>query len=223
MPGQHAPPPPASAGDRRQLPIVGRVDDDAGAAARPAPGRERTDAARNRQRVLAAAGELFAARGVTAVTMDDIAARAGVGKGTLYRRFGDRSGLAAALIDEREHELQSRILTGPPPLGPGAPPAQRLAAFVRAYLTLVDASLDLVLLSQTSTPGARHRIGSHAFWVTHCRLQLEAANAPDPALRAESLLAALTADQVQHWRTTRRHSLGQLTAALTRLAETLTT
>ena len=144
-------------------------------------GRERADAARNRTRVLAAAAALFAERGVGSVTMDDVAARAEVGKGTLYRRFGDRSGLAAALLDERESALQARILTGPPPLGPGAPPADRLAAFVQAYLEFVEEVLDLVVLSETSTPGARHRTGAHAFWVTHCRLQLEAAGPPTRA------------------------------------------
>src|SRR5213080_2904657 len=52
--------------------------------------RERADAARNRIKVLAAAEQLFSARGVAAVSMDDVAASAGVGKGTLYRRFGDK-------------------------------------------------------------------------------------------------------------------------------------
>lgn len=183
--------------------------------------RERADAARNRRRVLAAAAELFAERGVGSVTMDDVADRARVGKGTLYRRFGDRSGLAAALLDERERGLQSQILFGPPPLGPGAPPAKRLSAFVRAYLRFLDATLDLVLLSQTSTPGARHRTGAHAFWATHCRLQFAAAAAPDPALRADVLLAALAADQVQHWRETRCLPLDDVAKGLTRLAFTL--
>src|SRR4051812_40024312 len=67
--------------------------------------RERADAARNRLKVLAAAERLFAAQGVGAVSMDEVATVAGVGKGTLYRRFGDKSGLAAALLDEREAEL----------------------------------------------------------------------------------------------------------------------
>ena len=97
---------------------------------RPAP---RADAARNRRRVLEAAAALFAA-GVAAVTMDDVVAAAGVGKGTLYRSFGDKSGLAAALLDERERQLQAGILNGRAPLGPGAPASGRLEAFVRAYL-----------------------------------------------------------------------------------------
>src|SRR5688572_8574547 len=91
-----------------------------------APRAERADAARNRRRVLETAAGMFAERGVEAVAMDDIARAAGVGKGTLFRRFGDRRGLLRALLDEAERRLQDDVLGGPPPLGPGAPPAERL-------------------------------------------------------------------------------------------------
>ena len=161
--------------------------------------RERADAARNRLRVLAAAEQLFAERGVACVTMDDIAAAAGVGKGTLYRRFTDKGGLAVALLDERERELQAAILSGPPPLGPGAPPAERIEAFVAAYLLLVDRQLDLVLMSQTSAPGARLRTGAHAFWRQHCAILLRAAGADDHELRADLLMAGLAGEQVRAW------------------------
>ena len=183
--------------------------------------RERADAARNRRKVLAAAGELFAARGVAAVSMDDVAAAAEVGKGTLYRRFGDKSGLAAALLDERESQLQQELLSGPPPLGPGAPPVERLAAFTAAYLAYVDAHLDVVALSQTASPGARLRTGSHRFWLLHCRILLAAAGAPDPDLRADALLAALTAEQVRHWRRDEGRELADLTRAVSALARSL--
>src|SRR5687768_18150434 len=92
--------------------------------------RERADAARNRRRVLEAARQLFAERGVQAVTMSDVARAAGVAKGTIFHRFGDRPGLAQALVDEAERELQEQVLRGPPPLGPGAPPRERLTAFL---------------------------------------------------------------------------------------------
>lgn len=189
----------------------------------PAPPRERADAARNRRKVFAAAQALFAERGVAAVTMDDVAARAGVGKGTLYRRFGDKGGLAMALVDDRERELQSRILDGPAPLGPHgtATPAERLAAFVRAYLEFLETSLDLVLLSQTSAVGARHRTGAHALWRTHCRILLAAAGAPDPEIRAEAMLAALSAEQVRHWRADAGLGPDDLAAALARVAAAL--
>jgi AcrR family transcriptional regulator len=182
------------------------------------PVAERADAARNRAKALAAAERLFAARGVAAVSMDDIAASAGVGKGTLYRRFGDKSGLAAALLDERESRLQAAMLSGPPPLGPGASPADRLAAFAAAYLEFVDAHRDLVAMSQTASPGARLRTGSHQFWRQHCRILLSAAGAADPAVRADALLAALTAEQVRHWRHDEGRSLAELTRAITEIA-----
>jgi AcrR family transcriptional regulator len=155
------------------------------------------------------------------VSIDDIAASAGVGKGTLYRRFGDKSGLAAALLDERESGLQAAMLGGPPPLGPGAPPADRLAAFAAAYLEFVDAHLDLVAMSQTASPGARLRTGSHQFWCQHCRILLSAAGAADPGLRADAILAALTAEQVRHWRHTEGRSLPELASAITEITRRL--
>ncbi len=161
--------------------------------------RERADAARNRLRVLSAAERLFAERGVAGVTMDDVAAAAGVGKGTVYRRFVDKGGLAVALLDDRERDLQQQILTGPPPLGPGADPAGRLAAFVTGYLFFLDRQLDLVLLSETSTPGARLRTGAHAFWRQHCHYLLQQAGSHDADVRSAVLLAALSAEQVHHW------------------------
>ncbi|MGH3637242.1 MAG: helix-turn-helix domain-containing protein, partial [Mycobacterium sp.] len=60
---------------------------------------ERGDAARNRALLLDAAHRLVAERGADAVTMDDIAAAAGVGKGTVFRRFGSRAGLMMVLLD----------------------------------------------------------------------------------------------------------------------------
>ncbi|NUR86254.1 MAG: TetR family transcriptional regulator, partial [Nonomuraea sp.] len=50
--------------------------------------RERTDAARNRAKILAAAADIVAAHGVAGLSMAEVAAAAGVGVGTLYRRFG---------------------------------------------------------------------------------------------------------------------------------------
>ena len=200
----------ASATQREDLPLLSA-----------GPVQERADAARNRAKALAAAERLFAARGVAAVSMDDVAASAGVGKGTLYRRFGDKSGLAAALLDEQESRLQAAMLGGPPPLGPGAPPADRLAAFAAAYLEFVDAHLDLVAMSQTASPGARLRTGSHRFWRQHCRILLSGAGAADPAVRADALLAALTAEQVRHWRHVEGRSLAELTRAITEIARRL--
>ncbi|MEV4755342.1 helix-turn-helix domain-containing protein [Micromonospora sp. NPDC049559] len=161
---------------------------------RTPPPKERADAARNRAAVLDAAARLFAEHGVAAVSMDQVAAAAGVGKGTLFRRFGDKSGLAVALLDARERRLQEAILHGPPPLGPGAPPAERLTAFVDAYLDYLLEHLDLVRMSETAAPGARYRIGAYRFWHRHVAILLD--GLPDPDHTAHALLAALAAEHV---------------------------
>jgi AcrR family transcriptional regulator len=64
----------------------------------------RADAERNRQRLLAAAKELFATRGLH-VTLDDIARQAGVGTGTAYRRFPNKDALIEALMADRIAEI----------------------------------------------------------------------------------------------------------------------
>jgi AcrR family transcriptional regulator len=64
----------------------------------------RADAARNRARILTAAREVFAARGLD-VTLDDIARHAGLGTGTVYRRFASRQELVEALFEERIREI----------------------------------------------------------------------------------------------------------------------
>jgi AcrR family transcriptional regulator len=60
----------------------------------------RADAERNRARILAAASEVFAERGLD-VSLDDIAAHAGVGVGTVYRRFPDKDALIGALFEDK--------------------------------------------------------------------------------------------------------------------------
>ena len=98
------------------------------------PHAERADAARNRQLLLAAAREMLAEHGADKLTMDGLAERAGLGKGTVFRRFGTRAGIFQALLDDDEREFQQRVLSGPPPLGPGAPPLDRLIAYGRARI-----------------------------------------------------------------------------------------
>ena len=158
------------------------------------PRAERADAARNRERVLAAARRLFAERGVRAVTMDEVARAAGVAKGTVFHRFGDRAGLALALLDEHERELQERILRGPPPLGPGAPPRERLLALLAALVELTVEHRDLLLEVERAAPAARYRTGAYRAWLQHAVLLL----GDDDALRAHMLLAPLAADLVWH-------------------------
>jgi polyketide synthase 12 len=97
-----------------------------------APHAERADAARNRRHLLATAREILTQQGADKLTMDGLAERAGLGKGTVFRRFGTRAGIFAALLDDDERAFQRQVLAGPPPLGPGAPPLDRLIAYGRA-------------------------------------------------------------------------------------------
>lgn len=162
--------------------------------------RPRSDAERNRQLVLAAARDLVAEGGIKAMTMDALAERAGVGKGTLYRGFGSRAGLAEALLDDAERRLQERLLTGPPPLGWGAPPGERLVAFARAYLDLLAAHADLVVEVEQ---GARFHSGAYSGWHAHVAGLLRQLGHDEVDVRADLVLALLSADLYQHLRASR--------------------
>src|SRR5882672_4276548 len=135
---------------------------------------ERGDAARNRALLLDAARRLVAERGPDAVTMDEIATAAGVGKGTLFRRFGSRAGLMMVLLDEDERASQQAFLFGPPPLGPDAAPLDRLMAFGRERICFVHAHRELLSeanrdpLTRYGPPAAVNR--------THVRVLLQAAH-----------------------------------------------
>ncbi|MFI6483676.1 TetR/AcrR family transcriptional regulator [Nonomuraea sp. NPDC050663] len=160
--------------------------------------QERADAARNRAKILAAAAEIVATRGIGALAMADVAAASGVGVGTLYRRFGDRSGLAYALIDEKERRFQQAFLSGPPPLGPGAPPAERVRAFLHALTDRTFAQLDLLLMAETAGEFARFG-GAYQAYHQHLAMLIDRLGHPaDAAFLADALLAPLAANLVIH-------------------------
>jgi AcrR family transcriptional regulator len=165
--------------------------------------RRRRDAERNRDHVLKVARRLLQDRGLPAVTMDELAAEARVGKGTLYRGFGSRAGLAEALLDEAERQLQEQILSGLPPLGWGAPPDARLRAFFLAYVQLLAANVDLLVETERGAPGARFHTGAYAFWHAHVAALLRAEGQDEPEVRAHALLALLSADLYRHLREAR--------------------
>jgi AcrR family transcriptional regulator len=159
--------------------------------------QERGDAARNRVLLLEAARSLVAKRGADAVTMDDIAAAAGVGKGTLFRRFGSRAGLMMVLLDEDERASQQAFLFGPPPLGPDAPPLDRLVAFGRERMCFVHAHHAL-LSAANRDPLTRYGPAA-AVQRTHVRVLLQAAHSTgDLDAQTDALLALLDADYLEH-------------------------
>lgn len=161
--------------------------------------RPRADAVRNRARILATAERLFRERGVEHVSMDAIACAAGVGKGTLFRRFGDRSSLVRALLEEREVEFQEGFIRGAPPLGPGAPPVERLVAFGRALLDFTACHGELLLAAETGGAGLRYRTSVYGAYRAHLAF-LVRSGAPelDAAYTADALLGMLGAELVMH-------------------------
>lgn len=160
----------------------------------------RADASRNREKVLCAAARLFAEHGVENVSMDAIAAAAGVGKGTLFRRFGDRAGLAAALLQEQTSALQESLIRGPAPLGPGAPPQERLKAMARAQIALMEDHAELIAAADSGPPGSMARSAPNQFLRAHIGVLIREAD-PDAdwELLADLLLAPLTAESFLYW------------------------
>lgn len=183
--------------------------------------RERADAVRNRRRIVAAAERLFTERGIEHVSMEAIAAEAGVGKGTLFRRFGDRASLARTLLGEREVIFQEALIRGPAPLGPGAEPVDRLVAFGGALLELLEDHGDLVLAAETGAPG-RCNSSPYAVYRTHVALLVREA---DPGLDADyvadALLASLSAELFLYLRRDRDMSIERIRAGYAALVHRL--
>ncbi|WP_206306282.1 TetR/AcrR family transcriptional regulator [Streptomyces humi] len=158
----------------------------------------RADAARNRARLLEAAARLIAEHGVVGVTMEAVAAAAEVGKGTVFRRFGDRTGLLMALLDHSSRQLQADFLGGPPPLGPGAPPVERLRAFGIAVLYRTAEQLDLRLAAEPE-PARRYSHPSLGALRTHVTMLLRQIQPDaDCELLAHTLLAYLDPAKIHY-------------------------
>ncbi|MEU6282802.1 helix-turn-helix domain-containing protein [Streptomyces sp. NPDC047028] len=166
----------------------------------PAPDEPclRADAARNRARLLEAAARLIAEHGVEGVTMEAVAAAAQVGKGTVFRRFGDRTGLLTALLDHSAKQLQADFLGGPAPLGPGAPPLERLRAFGVAVLYRSAEQLDLQLAAQPH-PTRRFSHPAALALRTHVTVLLrKLVPTADCDLLAQTLMASLDPALIHH-------------------------
>jgi AcrR family transcriptional regulator len=192
---------------------------------------ERADAVRNRRAILAATEDLLASHRPQDISMEQVAAAAGVAKGTIFHRFGNRMGLMRALMVERAQELEEAVTTGPPPLGPGAPDRERLLAFLDAIAAVVSRNKSLLAelaYSAATEPPADEKAAAHdrddhpvyRFWHGHIS-SLIAAQRPEAdaemiahimlgALHSEPILAQLAAEGPE-----------RLTAALHTLADAI--
>ncbi len=116
------------------------------------PEGERSDAARNRRRILATARRLFEERGVTRVTMEEIARESCVGKGTLYRRFPHKGLLCQALLDEPTRKFQEEVLRMIGVPGQGA--LDKLGTFLERVVYFNEENLDLLYGGHETLGGA---------------------------------------------------------------------
>ena len=184
--------------------------------------RERADARRNRERILCSAACLVDERGIDGFSMDDVAAKAGVGKGTLYRRFGDRASLIRALIETPERDFQEALIRGDPPLGPGAPPLERLHAFGSGFLRLLDQTAPYLRATELEKTG-RYNHPVYAFYQTHVALLLREllGEGTRTEYLVDSLLAPLSADAFVYQREARELSLEEMTDGWCALASAI--
>jgi AcrR family transcriptional regulator len=172
---------------------------------------ERADAARNRQKILCSARRLIEERGLANVSMDEIAADAGV---------GDRASLAHALLDATESHFQEQLIRGAPPLGPGAPPCERVIAFGEAMIDLCVDRRDLMAEVQAGPRWLRTNIYS-GYRAHLAYLIAQSAPAQDAEFAADALLSMLRADLVYHLTVDRGMDVGRLKHGFRALATSL--
>ncbi|OEU98212.1 transcriptional regulator [Streptomyces qinglanensis] len=185
--------------------------------------KPRKDAVRNRAAVLAAADALFAGcERPEAVTMADIAEAAGVGKATLFRAFGDRTGLIRALFETRLEPVRAAVEEGEPPLGPAAPPLERVPALLDAVLCFKLDNRHLALALEGTGSDSPYQAPHYEKWHRTLRdLLAQVPGLDDGGFAAHVLLAATRADLVEHLvgqeRTGREQARAQLAAFTARL------
>lgn len=156
----------------------------------------RADAARNREAVLQAAGLLFdSADDPAGVSMDDVAAAAGVGKGTLFRRFGDRAGLIRALYELRTERMAEEFEAHGGPEDPADAVAETMGALLR--FKIENRALSRALESLGG--GSPYTNAAYGQWHARLGALIAEARGPETAdFLAHALLAAVRSDLVDH-------------------------
>ena len=185
---------------------------------------ERADAAANRALILKTAERLFAERGVANVCMAEIAEAAGVGKGTLYRRFAGKAELCLALLDSQMSEFQAEALARfRRQSAEGATHLAQLADFLEALVAFTE--IHAPLLSEVERGGLLRvdaPLNVPHFWqfMTVSALLRAAARRGEVAddldldYVGEALLAPLQIDIFRYQRDARGYSLERIADGL---------
>ena len=192
---------------------------------------ERADAAANRALILHAAERLFRERGVENVCMSEIAEAAGVGKGTLYRRYANKGELCLALMDTQMAEFQNAMLTLFNGLSAqGVPYLPQLATFLRSLVEFTDVHSPLLVeVQRAGMLQSFEQINLPHFWqyMTVSALLRSAERAGeltgglDLEYLGEALLAPLHVDTFRFQRQVRGYSTERIAAGLQSLIELL--
>lgn len=184
---------------------------------------ERRDAVENRQRILITAENLFAERGVADVNMADIAKAAGVGKGTLYRRFASKAELCLALMDTQMAEFQNVMLDRMRQLtAQDVPQLDQLDQFLDALVQFTDVHSPLLCVVQSEGLTTEMNVQRPHFWqfmTVRGLLQTAVSTGELPATVdvdyvADALLAPLHASIFRFQRQVRGFSLERISAGL---------
>lgn len=178
----------------------------------PAARPTRADALKNRELLLETAGRLFAEHGVGAVSMSAVAQAAGVGKGTLYRHFPNKTELCHVLIDSEQRDLQNRTLERlrqqpDNPLG-------NLRWFLEQVVYFVDRHLELLFSGVISAPLMLDH-PAHLWWRQTIRGLLAALRPSlDLDYAADMLYIMLDARTIYYQRTVRHYDAERIIAGL---------
>jgi AcrR family transcriptional regulator len=172
--------------------------------------RERRDAAENRKRVLAVAERLFEESGVEAVSMHQIAQAAGVGQGTLYRRYPHKGELCRDLLSETTQRFRQEIEDYLARNEGGTPALERLISVLARFVQLMETKTSLLAAigdacwgqrraEKFQSPGYQWIHGTVAALLTEAVAKGEL-RALDARFTADALLAALSPDVYQFQR-----------------------
>jgi AcrR family transcriptional regulator len=193
------------------------------------PKRERRDAVENRERILETAVSLFAEQGVHTISMADIAKAAGVGKGTLYRRFANKGELCLALMDTQMRDFQNDSFARMQQSAiDGVPPLTQLTQFIDSLIYFTEAHAPL--LCEVQREGMLDGLSDERAQLPHFWQHMTVSgllktavfnNQLSPTIdieyTADALLAPLKADIFRFQRTVRGFSLERISAGLQQL------
>ncbi|MFI8166027.1 TetR/AcrR family transcriptional regulator [Streptomyces sp. NPDC085931] len=158
----------------------------------------RVDAARNHARLLNAAARIVRERGLQHLTMEAVAIAAGVGKGTVFRRFGDRTGLLQALLQRSEETFRAAHLSGLNPEDGRDQAIDRLHAFGVAAIRRYAEEMELHIAAEPSPDQRYQRAPRRLYHERISALLSLAAPEADAELLSHALLGYLEPALLRH-------------------------